>query len=45
MRVLKYLDLALPHVSEGTRDWLDEATAARTHCTGITVAPTTTARS
>jgi hypothetical protein len=36
MRVLKYLDLALPHISERTRDWFDEATPARTHCTGIT---------
>lgn len=39
MCVMKYLDLALPHVSQETREWFDDATPARTHCTGISVAP------
>ena len=37
--VMRYLDLSSGHVSEETMDWLSEATPARSHCTGITIAP------
>lgn len=34
-----YLDLSTGHLSEATMDWLNEATPARSHCSGLTIAP------
>ncbi len=37
--VFSYLDLSTGHVSEETMHWLGDATPAKSHCMGITIAP------